>query len=111
MPQPLLDTPSLYRDPHKKQLCHFSTERNDGILNGGCPFSILLNLNNVDDKIIVPQWLAKSPKVYWDCEGEKRINVVLNFTSNGDMAAEYVTKYMTKGIPKRGAKGDAFWWV
>ena len=52
-PQPLTDVPMIYTDPHKKEIKQFTTACNDGYLNGGCPFAILLNLNNVDDKTII----------------------------------------------------------
>ena len=102
-PQPLSDVPAIYNDPHKKEITQFTTACNDGYLNGHCPFAILLNLNNVDDKAIIPEWLIKRPKVCW-VEGTPTIQ--LNIMSSGDMPEEYTSKYVTKGVPKRGAKGD-----
>ena len=70
-----------------------------------CPFSILLNLNNVDDKTIIPEWLMKPPKINYVSETEGIIDVQIN-EGRGDMPEEYVSKYATKGVPTRGAKGD-----
>ena len=62
----------IYRDPFKRKLSQFNTACNDGFFNGGCPFSILFNLHNIDDKAIVPAWLCKPPKIVWYCT---RINL------------------------------------
>ena len=74
-PQPVFEIPSVYNDPHKKEILRFSTASNDGFLNGGCPFSILTNLNNVDDTLIIPEWLAKLPKVSWVLDDEGKVQV------------------------------------
>ena len=62
MPQPLFDRPTIYQDPFKKEITQFCTERNDPWINGGCKFATLLNLNNIDDKAIVEEWLMRPPK-------------------------------------------------
>lgn len=59
-PQPIGDKYEIYQDPHDKKLTQFRTASNDGYLKGGCPFSILFNLHNIDDKAIVPSWLTKN---------------------------------------------------
>ena len=105
MPQPLFDKPTIYQDPFKKEITQFCTERNDGWINGGCKFSMLLNLNNVDDKIIVEEWLMKVPKVKW-LESKKKVQVLTSKTKGGQLPEEYSAKYVTKGIPTRGVKGD-----
>ena len=105
-PQPLTDVPAIYNDPHKKEITQFTTACNDGFLNGHCPFAILLNLNNADDKAIIPEWLVKRPKVRWLSKAEGTVTWELNVMSSGEMPEEYTSKYVTKGVPKRGAKGD-----
>ena len=55
----LTENPTIHKDPHKKEITQFTTACNDGYMNGGCPSAILLNLNNVDDKTIIPEWLIK----------------------------------------------------
>ena len=105
MPQPLFDKPTIYQDPFKKEITQFCTERNDGWINGGCKFSMLLNLNNVDDKIIVEEWLMKVPKVKW-LESKKKVQVLTSKCKGGQLPEEYSAKYVTKGIPTRGVKGD-----
>ena len=60
-PQPEYEIPTIYNDPHKKEITQFSTACNDGSMNGGCPFAISLNLNNVDDKTILPEWFDEAP--------------------------------------------------
>ena len=94
----------IYKDPHKRKLVQFTTDRNDGLITGSCPFAILLNLNNVDDKIVLPEWLLKPPKIIWD--GTEILSVEINITSNGELPEDYLTKYIVKGQPKRGAKGE-----
>ena len=65
---------------------------------------MLLNLNNVDDTAIVTEWLMKPPKVRWVPE-EGTPKIILN-AMKGDLPEEYTCKYTTKGVPKRGTKGD-----
>ena len=105
MPQPLFDGPTIYQDPFKKEITQFCTERNDEWLNGGCKFATLLNLNNVDDKIIVQEWMMRSPKIKW-LSNEMKVQVILSIMKGGQLPEEYSSKYLTKGIPTRGAKGD-----
>ena len=104
MPQPSTDVPMIYNDPHKTEIVQFTTERNDEYITGSCPFSILLNLNNVDDKIVLPEWLLKPPKISW--EGIDSPIIEINIMSNGELPEDYLTKYIVKGRPKRGAKGE-----
>ena len=94
----------IYKDPHKRKLVQFTTDRNDGLITGSCPFAILLNLNNVDDKIVLPEWLLKPPKITWD--GTEILSVEINITTNGELPEDYLTKYIVKGQLKRSAKGD-----
>ena len=70
-PQPLTDKAVIYRDPHKKKLVQVTTDCNDGFISGHCPFAILFNLGNVDDKPIPPEFLSKKPKISW--ESERRV--------------------------------------
>ena len=69
--QPTEPESEIYYDPYDKKLCQFRTACNDGFLNGGCPFALLFNLPNVDDKALVPSWLAKKPQIIWTMEGKK----------------------------------------
>ena len=105
LPQKVYDQPTIYQDPFKKEITQFCSDRNDGLINGGCKFAILLNLNNVDDKLIVEEWLIKPPKVKW-VSREKGAQITLAKMKGGQLPEEYTVKYLTKGVPARGAKGD-----
>ena len=73
---------------------------------GGCPFALLFYLNNVEDTLIVPPFLWKPPKLKWVSKDEGGVIVQMNEVKNGDLPEEYTCKYTTKGVPKRGMKGD-----
>ena len=105
MPQPLFDKPKIYQDPFKKEINQFCIERNDEWSNGGCKFATLLNLNSVDDKIIVQKWMIRSPKIKW-LSNEMKVQVTFSKMKGVQLPEIYSTKYLTKGIPTRGAKGD-----
>ena len=71
-------------------------------MNGGCPFAILYNLNNVDDKAIVPAWLGKQPNIKWEVKPE------LHFPSDigGELEGEYAAKYGAKPNQNKIPDGD-----
>ena len=82
MPQPLFERPTIYQDPFKKEITQFCTERNDKWINGGCKFAALLNLNNIDDKGIVEEWLMRLPKIEKVSEFG-HIKIILNKMKGG----------------------------
>ena len=51
----------------------------------------------------------KPPKIRCVSESEGTLQVHLNIMGSGEMPAEYVDKYTTKGVPKRGARETFFW--
>ena len=104
-PQIETDTPKFYRDPHKKEITQITTACNDGFISGHCPFTILLNLNNEDVKLIPDEWLARPPKICYGSDSDGKPTVELKTRSFGDMIAEYIAKYGTKGAQKRGDQG------
>ena len=106
MPKPKFDRPTIYRDPFKKELTQCSTAINDIWMNGVCPFSLLLNLNNVDDKLLLDEFLLKTPKIEWVPVSEGIVKIRLYVMKSGDLLAEYILKYTTKGVPNRETKGD-----
>ena len=98
-PQPLRHVAGIYQDPFKKKLKQFQTACNDGFLNGGCPFALLFNLNNVDDKAIVPSWLTKPPTITWDVNESTNVlkgQLNLHLNNDGEQAGEYAVKYASK---------------
>ena len=103
LPQPLFERPTIYQDPFKKEITQFCTERNDKWINGGCKFAALLNLNNIDDKAIVEEWLMRIPKIEKVSEFG-HIKIILNKMKGGQLPEEYSSKYLTKGVPTRGTK-------
>ena len=66
----------------------------------------MLNLNNEDVKLIPDEWLARPPKICWGSDSDGKLTVDLKTRSFGDMIAEYIAKYGTKGVQKRGDQGD-----
>lgn len=48
--------------------------------------------------------ILKSPKLSW--ENNEIPSIEINTMSNGELPEDYLTKYIVKGRPKRGAKGD-----
>ena len=86
----------------------FSTACNDGFFNGGSPFAMLINLHNVDDKAIVPAWLQKEPKIYYQLvENQLALTVKLHSDKSGSQAAEYALKYGFKPVQKTLSDTDS----
>ena len=108
-PQPIRTEPGIYPDPFNKKLKQFSTACNDGWLNGGCPFFVLLNLHNIDGKAIVPPWLTKATKINWtmsDNNNKLSGKLVLHLDIHGEQAGEYCAHYVSKVNKKRPTQGD-----
>ena len=94
-PQPVRAQSGIYRDPYNRKLKQFSTASNDGLLNGGDPFTVLFNLHNVDDKAIAPAWLTKPPSIKWSINTEGNVlsgDLVLHLDIQGEQAGEYAVK-------------------
>ena len=106
-PQPTGIYSAIYQDPHNKKLCQFRTACNDGLLNGGCPFSLLFNLHNVDDKAVVSSSLSKKARIKWQVEGNKLIpELCLHLDMDGEIVGEYCAKYASKPTQPRTSDGD-----
>ena len=99
--QPLSDTPSVSRDPHKPQLTLASTEKNDSFFNGCSPWRVLALLANCDDKATVPGYYQRTPVLNYD---EEEVSLV--FFDADDGQSEYGIKYSCKGVLKRQQQSD-----
>ena len=101
-PQKTRELSGIYHDPHNRKIKQFGTACNDGNFNRGCPFATLFNLNNVEDKAIVPAFLSKPPKVQWSVVDNKLSGPLCLYEhSSGDIGGAYVLKYASKpDVPK-----------
>ena len=77
-------------------------------MNGGDPFALLFNLNNIDGKALVPAWLRKKPLLTkWTLNKQKNqweATVEVN-ESDYDLA-DYIAKYASKACVPPKTKGN-----
>ena len=81
-PQPTRGSPAIYADPHDQKY------------NGADPFMLLNNLGNCDGKALVPSVFTRKPK--YDFSGNDHNATMSMYMDVGDVAVEYVIKYIAK---------------
>ena len=101
MPRRLRTDAAVVPDAHDPRIMQCETSCNDPLMGGHDPFTVLHFLNNIDDKAIVPGWLARPPRVEWKHVstdgGGYQFDVVLAEAS-GDGSVEYALKYGFKPV-------------
>ena len=101
MPRRLRTDAAVVPDAHDPRIMQCETSCNDPLMGGHDPFTVLHFLNNIDDKAIVPGWLARPPRVEWKHVstdgGGYQFDVVLAEAS-GDRSVEYALKYGFKPV-------------
>ena len=95
-------------DAHDPRITQCETACNDPFMGGHDPFAVLHIMNNIDDKAIVPGWLAREPRIKWqhdDDDGGYHFDLVLARAS-GDSSVEYALKYGFKPVAPVRTPGD-----
>lgn len=88
--------------------CNFKAASNDGFFNGDCPFATVLNMHNVDDKILPPPLFCIPSAVTWTLLDDKRLSGTLCFNEDTaeDEVGSYVIKDASKVVTNRLSDGD-----
>ena len=109
MPRRLRTRGAVVPDAHDPRITQCETACNDMWIGGHDPFAILHILNNIDDKAVVPAWLARPPTILWHDaapgDANTRFDMVLA-QGSGDSSVEYALKYGFKPVaPVKTASG------
>ena len=96
-PHPIMKKRGIYRDPHKRSICVVSTASNDRFYNANSPDRVLFHIANCDDKVSVPGFFQKPPKVIWCIGGVQLTKPELEFFLEDEGSANYTVKYSLKG--------------
>ena len=99
MPRRLRTVAVVTRDAHDKKIMQCELERNDVWMGGHDPFAVLHILHNIDDKGLVPAFLARAPKITWQRAEAGGFELTMELaTGSGDGSVEYSLKYGLKPV-------------
>ena len=109
MPRRLRTDAAVVPDAHDPRIMQCETPCNDRFMGGHDPFTVLHVLNNIDDKAIVPGWLARPPRVEWkraSTDGDGYQFEMVLAEASGDGSVEYALKYGFKPVAPVRTPGD-----